>query len=307
MTGRILLIDDSKDDLQRFSKILAEEGYSIITAESGEEGLIMLKEHNPDLVVLDLVMPEMDGFEVCQRIKEHEDYNHIPIIFLTVKTYLDEKILGFELGASDFIPKSSDPREIKARVMNLLRTKNLFDSMKRLLVYDGLTNIYNRTYCQHRLYDEHERAKRYQRNFSCMVLDIDKFREINDRLGYPVGDIVLKNTAIVLKCNMRASDILCRYGGDKFVVILPETDSAGAYILAKRLCKIIEKENVGTETQPVSVTFSSGISFYRDATGILSVEELVTQAEVALYKAKGTGGNCTVVYGMEHHEEDKSN
>lgn len=297
MANRILIVEDNKDDLELLKKKLAKEDYELIIAENGQDALSILEQDRPDLVILDILLPDIDGFEICRRIRKNEQYINLPVLFHTIVNTIDEKLIGLEMGAADFLNKDADERELIIRIRNLLYTKKAIDKMVRLSVIDSLTNIYNRAYFQHRVRDEFERGKRYKRDFCCIIVGLDNFKHINERLGYIGGDRILKKIAEVIRSNIRGADILCRYGGDEFGWLLPETLLDDAYLAAERLRQFVVTSDLGNETGSVSITLSCGVSSFNNSAN--ASEEIFTQAVEALQKAKKEGRNQTRVYEGE--------
>ncbi|MBU1044652.1 MAG: diguanylate cyclase [Candidatus Omnitrophica bacterium] len=298
MTSKILIVEDTQKDFDSFQQTLVNEKFIIVRSSDGKNLFELMEKENPDLIILDLILPETDGFELCKIIRSEERFLNIPILFFSSSLNMDNKLLGLQLGASDFLSKDCDSRELIIKIKNLLRTKRLYDDVVRLSVVDSLTHVYNRRYFQHRLRDEFERARRYDRDFCCLIIDVDKFKEVNDTLGHPIGDKALKSIADILRSNIRTADILCRYGGDEFGLLLPETNFQRAYVTAERVRSKVEKINLATEEKPVFISLSCGISSLVEG-GALGMEELVTQADVALYKAKKAGRNQISFYGRK--------
>jgi len=298
VSSKIFVIEDNQKDLDFLKSALEKEKYTVIHAQDAKTAFSLLEKEQPDLVIVDVVLPDSDGFEVCQKLHAEERFINIPLLFLTHAMNIDNKLLGLQLGASDFLAKDCDERELLLRIRNLLRFKKHFDDVIRLSVVDSLTHVYNRRYFQHRLIDEFERGKRYDREFCCMIIDVDHFKEVNDTLGHPVGDRVLKRVSGILRRNIRAADILCRYGGDEFGLLLPETNFQGAFVTAERVRSIVEKTDLGKPEHTVKLTLSCGISSLVEG-GAMSMEELVTQADVALYQAKRAGRNQISFYGRK--------
>ncbi|MBU0634579.1 MAG: diguanylate cyclase [Candidatus Omnitrophica bacterium] len=299
MKAKILVVEDDKNDFERLKKSLDKEpNYRVTHIDKGELVLPALEKETPDLVILDIYLPGMDGFEICKRIRQNENLASLPILFLTSSGNLDNKLLGLELGASDFLTKGGDERELLLRIKNLLKLKKVYDDLFRLTVIDSLTYIYNRRYFQQRLADEFERGRRYKRDFCGVIVDIDHFKNINDTYGHPVGDKVIKGVASVLRCNMRSTDIICRFGGDEFGLVLLETGYEGAYILMERLRIIVKEKDLGAPQHSIKVTFSCGISSFLDG-GSMVVDEMIAQADVALYQSKRLGRDQTNIWGRK--------
>lgn len=298
MSSKILIVEDNREDLELLQKKLGKEHYELIVAENGQNALSMVDQHKPDLIILDVLLPDIDGFEVCRRIRQNEYYANLPVLFHTTVNTTDEKLIGLEMGASDFLNKTADERELRIRIKNLLNAKKAIDRVVRLSVIDSLTNIYNRIYFQHRVRDEFERGKRYKREFCCAIIDIDYFQHVNERLGYIGGDRILKKVADVLLSNIRGADVLCRYGGDEFGWLLPETMLDDAYLAVERLRQFIITSDLGSAAAgDVSLTISCGVSCFLNVKR--GIEELFEQADQALQKAKKEGRNQTRVFEGE--------
>lgn len=293
--NKILIVEDDLNDLEVLKDKL--KSYELITAANGKDGLELLERENPDLVILDILIPDIDGFEICRRIRKSQPYGNLPVLFHTNVNTIDDRLLGLEMGASDFLNKSADERELLVRVKNLLSAKEVIDEMKNLSVIDNLTSTYNRTYFQHRLDDELRRSRRYKRAFSCVIIDIDNFKRINDEYGYITGDNVLKKfTRITLK-NIRDTDVLCRYKGDQFIWLLPETELNDAYNAAERVRQFIITSDISDGELKINLTVSCGVSSFSDFSK--EANELICQAEQALNKAKKDGANQTRVYEVK--------
>jgi diguanylate cyclase (GGDEF)-like protein len=296
MPQRILLIDDAKPIHALVRARLAGEAVEITSAYSGIEGLSLAAQLLPDLILLDVEMAQPDGFEVCRRLKADPHTVGIPIVFLTGASSSTEKILGLELGAVDYVTKPFDPAELRARVRASLRTKFLLDLLAKKAQIDGLTGLWNRAHFQARLSQEVSLARRVGRPLACVLLDIDHFKSINDRFGHPFGDEVLRALGSMLVEQCRREEVVCRYGGEEFVVLTPNTDSAGAASLAGRLCQAVRGLGLSHKGSLVNVTCSIGIAEI-DLTAVMATanvdtlveEALVAAADAALYAAKSAG------------------
>ncbi|MCG2711895.1 MAG: diguanylate cyclase [Candidatus Omnitrophica bacterium] len=297
MKSKVLVVEDDRNDLELLTQKLKNEPYELFIAETGKKAFNILEEQEIDMVILDVLLPDMDGFEICRRIRKHEKYAYVPVLFHTTVRTTDEKLIGLEMGASDFLNKTADERELLLRIRNLLHAKKAIDLLVKCSVKDALTNIYNKMYFQHRIEDEIHRSIRYKREFCCAIVDIDHFRQINDRMGYASGDRILKKMAQMLEGNIRGADILCRYSGDKFGWLLPETDIDDSYLAVERLRNFIITSKFGSNDEGISLTVSCGVSSFLYAQS--GVKELFYQAGVALKKAKSEGRNQTRVYKGE--------
>ncbi|MFH1063007.1 MAG: diguanylate cyclase [Candidatus Omnitrophota bacterium] len=298
MEYKILIVEDNGNDLAVLKTKLKNEPYELIHAPDGKTAFLLLEKEKPDLVILDVLLPDTDGFEICRRIRKSEQYISLPILFHTTVNTTDEKLIGLEMGASDFLNKNSDERELIVRIRNLLNMKKIIDKQVKLSVIDSLTTIYNKTYFQHRISDEFARGRRYKRNFCCAIIDIDYFKQVNDLFGYLAGDMVLKRLAAIILQNVRGADVLCRYGGDEFGWLLPETEIDDAYLAVERLRQFVVTSELGKDECRVSLTVSCGLSCLEDVSAN-KTEEIFTNAVTALNKAKTKGRNQTRVYGKE--------
>ncbi|MCK4994404.1 MAG: diguanylate cyclase [Candidatus Omnitrophica bacterium] len=290
----ILIVDDEEKDVEFLRRILQQENYDITIAENGKKALALLNEKKFDLVILDIILPDIDGYDVCKKIKEDKQNNNLPVLFYTNISAVDNKLIGLKMGASDFLTKNSDARELLIRVEMLLDAKKSIDSAIELAYIDDLTEVYNRRYFQYCLKNEFERSCRYKRDFSCAMIDVDKFKRINDTFGHKTGDVVLRKTANTLRRNIRSSDILCRYGGDEFGVLFPETCSDEAYLAAERIRQNLLKQELNEKESSSAITISCGISSYSNSTK--KFDDLLEQADKALYAAKQKGRNQTNVF-----------
>jgi diguanylate cyclase (GGDEF)-like protein len=299
MPQKILVIDDSPEIHALLRARLKDEPITLHFAESGQAGLAMVADIKPDVILLDVHMPEMDGYQVCRMMKANPATVNVPIIFLTGADKTEEKIRGLELGATDYVTKPFDPAELRARVRAALRTAYLMDLLSRKAMIDGLTGLWNRTYLDSRLEAEIAHARRTGRSVSCIMLDVDHFKSINDRYGHPFGDEVLRMIAVALGTSCRSEDVVCRYGGEEFAVLLPNTNARAASELAERLRRAIEAEAMKFKGQLVKVTSSFGVSELTESTSVCLIE----CADKALYEAKQEGRNRVCVAGSPIHRK----
>ncbi len=299
---KILIVDDSPIQIGHLKKCLSKSGFEIYSITKSDEALEITEELMPDLILLDIMMPKKDGYCICEALKSSSATKDIPIIFITAKNERQDKIKGFRMGAFDYIAKPFYAKEVEARVKNAVNLKLSQDELKNknsilevLSIRDELTVLYNRRYVLKRLDEEIERAKRYNRVFTCIMIDIDYFKKINDTYGHSIGDIVLRYMGEVLRKNLRTVDIASRYGGEEFLLILPETDLTGAKVVAEKLRHIVSNtEPPEGLPENFRFTISLGIAIYPyDAE---SRERLINAADEALYTAKGAGRNCYRAY-----------
>jgi len=286
---KILIIDDSPDALTVAKTRLAHEGHEILCAGGGKEGLEAAGRENPDLVLLDVDMPDINGFDVCRRLKADARLCMVPVIFLSGSSGPEEKVKGLNIGAVDFVTKPFDAFELRARVNAALRTKQMQDLLIEHAQIDPLTGLANRRGLDERLAQEWARLLRHGGCLSVIMADLDDFKRVNDQFGHPAGDEVLRQVARLLADGCRESDMPARYGGEEFVVIAPETTAQAAADLAERLRMSICFRPLAVRGKAVEVTVSLGVA---DNEGLKTPEELVQAADEALYCAKSAGRNC---------------
>jgi len=304
---RILVVDDTPANLEIAVKILEQEHYDLYIADSGSSALELIEKIDFDLILMDIMMPTMDGFETYTLIKEHEKNKDLPIIFLTAKVDIDSVVKGFELGAVDYIRKPFNGLELKARVRNHVELKKIreeaeqknkslleaYETLEIIATTDPLTTLLNRREMLKRMEYERVNFERNQLPFSIIIADIDFFKKVNDTYGHDCGDHVLASVADILKENARKQDSISRWGGEEFLLMLPETDSNGAAILAEKLRIKIGESIFSTDTAEVKITMTFGISVFK---GNEALDKLISKADVALYQGKESGRNRVVIF-----------
>jgi two-component system, cell cycle response regulator len=313
--SRILVVDDSRTQLEWLVQVLLREGYDVVSAATGREAIVKTRTLAPDLVLLDMILPDMDGLEVLRLVKARPDDPFLPVIILSVKSDVASKVEGLRIGADDFIAKPFAEAEILARCDAMLRIKSLQDqlratrrSLEEQSVTDSLTGLKNRRFFDERLPEEFRRAQRYSDPVSLMMIDLDHFKEVNDRYGHQMGDVVLRDAAAVIRSSVRDPDICARYGGEEFAVILPKTHLGGTLTVAERVWRGL-KDKVYRQEVPavgqafvaeVRVTASLGLAFF-PSKDIVSAELLVKFADEALYQAKRQGRNNIGLYQAQNY------
>jgi len=306
--GRILVVDDVPANVQLLTTYLKAVGYHVIPARDGEEALSRIVDTKPDLILLDIMMPKLNGYEVCERIKSDENTRYIPVIVVTALNDLDAKIKGQEVGADDFVAKPFNKLELLTRVKSLLRIKSLHDQLsekiaeleiakerlRQLAITDGLTGLNNHRYFKEFLIREIDRARRHRLHISVVMIDIDHFKKYNDSHGHQAGDMLLQQIARLFSQNIRKIDLAARYGGEEFALILVETDRPAARVVAEKIKNLIDEFPFpNEETQPNGkVTISMGVSTYPD--DAMDFDDLIGIADRRLYRAKQTGRNRVV-------------
>jgi two-component system, cell cycle response regulator len=283
---KILIIDDNPDALEVAKTRLAKECPDIVCAEGGIPGLEAAKRENPDLILLDLDMPDMSGFDVCRALKADPDLCMIPVLFLSGTGAAEEKVKGLDLGAVDYVTKPFDAFELRARVRAALRTKHLQDLLIEHAHIDPLTGLPNRRALMERLQREWALLERHRGELSFIMADIDHFKLVNDTHGHHVGDKLLQEVANALARSCRETDLPSRFGGEEFAIVVPGESSSGAAHLAERCRREIAKISLAIGTKTVTATASFGVA---SAENLPSPDALVRQADAALYQAKDAG------------------
>jgi two-component system, cell cycle response regulator len=286
--NRLLLVDDDVESLAVARARLAADQIEISCATGGRAGLEAAKSQHPDLILLDLDMPDMTGFDVCRILKADPELCMIPVLFLSGSGTPGDKVRGLDLGAVDYITKPFDDFELKARVRAAIRTKQLQDLLIEHAHIDPLTGLPNRRALMDRLQMEWARMQRHGGELSFIMADIDYFKRVNDTYGHSIGDKVLQEVARAIARQCRESDLAARYGGEEFAVVVPNEGISSAVHLAERCRQEIEKVNLPVKGEPIRPTASLGVA---DAVGVPSAELLVDRADQALYRAKAAGRN----------------
>ncbi|MBF0159642.1 MAG: diguanylate cyclase [Magnetococcales bacterium] len=289
---KILLVDDTESNIDILLELLSSE-HEISVAMDGQTALEYVRNEQPDIILLDVMMPQMDGWEVIRRLKAEQNYREIPIIFITSKEQVEDEIHGFELGAVDYITKPFVPVIVKSRVNTHLELKRQRDILANLSMIDGLTGISNRRRFDEALHKEWTRGARSNFPVSLILMDIDFFKPYNDNYGHPAGDECLRKVGQALAREIqRAPDLVARYGGEEFVSLLPETDHQGAQIVAEKLRTIVERLAIPHAHSRAAdhVTLSLGMVTAfpsRDQSPLI----LVQGADELLYQSKQAGRN----------------
>jgi diguanylate cyclase (GGDEF)-like protein len=305
---KILIVDDNIDSVELIARILDDDATEIFKAYDGNGAINSAKIKHPDLILLDVMMPDIDGFKVCETLSKEPTTSSIPIIMVTAKTHLKDLEHGLQAGAYDYIKKPFEASELIARVRAALRfQKNqaeLLEAKKRLedmneelahlAITDSLTQIYNHTFLLNTLKFELERSERFSKDLAFLMIDIDFFKKINDTYGHLVGDEILQEVVRIIKSPIRSIDILGRYGGEEFGLVLPETNEDGAMTLAEKIRKKIEDNTFIVSDEDVEhnikLTVSIGVAIYPDK-NVHDVTTLIKHADDALYFSKSEGRN----------------
>ena len=302
----ILVVDDAPTNLQVLSGMLKDRGYKARPVRNGMLALQAARRDPPDLILLDINMPEMNGYEVCEHLKADDNLKGIPVIFISALTEQLDKVKAFAIGGVDYLTKPFQMEELHARVETHLKLRRLQFELEEanerlananvrlevLAVSDGLTGLKNRRAFQEKLQEEVGRAARYSVPLSLLLLDVDHFKQFNDTFGHPAGDGVLRDVARVLGENSRTTDFVARYGGEEFVILLPNTAQQGSVLVAERVRVAVEQRD--WRERPISV--SIGVATLATVNGDGMV--LVQEADAALYRSKKNGRNCVHHAGL---------
>lgn len=294
----ILIVDDTPTNIQILAENLIKD-YRVKVAASGENALrIVAQQELPDLILLDVMMPDIDGYEVCRRLKNNPQTSSIPIIFVTALSEVANEEFGLNLGAMDYITKPFYLPVVKARIRNHIRLKQLTDMLESMAWIDGLTGIPNRRRFDQMLEIEWKRAQRNRLPLAVIMVDIDHFKAYNDCHGHGEGDVCLKQVATMFAATVnRPGDLVARYGGEEFVILMPETDTDGAQQLADHLRHQIESMQIPHTSSSAScwVTISLGYASLIPKPEQAS-STLLDDADNMLYQAKNLGRNRAFGY-----------
>ena len=277
---KILIVDDDEVELKKDSDILKEVGYEVVGCKSGAEALEYLL-HNPiELVLLDVNMPEMNGYDVCLNIRKHFPLDDLPVIFLTNEENEESVTQGFQSGASDFVCKSAASDILLARIGVHLRLARSLRNLREISLTDDLTGAYNRRHAICSLRELFARSKRYGTNFSIVYFDLNGLKKINDQHGHLAGDLLLRS--VVNACNklLRESDMLFRMGGDEFLVICPDTDLKGAFVCAERMQESVKSLTIVDQGVSFAYGTASTAEDYKD------MDEMLHSADTSMYECK---------------------
>ncbi len=315
--SKILIVDDSPFEVKHLKALLQKEGHEVLVAETGMQGIKAIKIDHPDLILLDLILPDISGKEVCRWVKLNIETQSIPIIMLTARTEVKERVAGLEEGASDYVTKPFDDSELKARIASVLHEKMLRDQLQkknteyeelmrkfeRMAITDPVTGLFNRRRFEEVLAQEFERYRRYDTPFACLMIDVDHFKTINDTYGHDVGDMILKETAQTIQAQIRGSDTIARYGGDEFAVLLSQQKGDDAVKAAGRILKHVRQLRLKEMKKGERITLSIGIVSLPDP-DLKQMDQVVQCADYALYKAKRRGRDCAEAATIKEVNQD---
>ena len=286
---KVLIVDDNPESLAIAEARLAKDGLDVVCAAGGRAGLDAARREKPDLILLDVDMPGLSGFDVCRALKADTDLRMIPVVFLTAMGDTGQKVRGLDLGAVDYIMKPFDAFELGARVRAALRTKRLQDLLIEHAHLDPLTELPNRRALMERLGREWARFQRHGGMLSFIMADIDRFKAVNDSYGHSIGDRFLRQVAGAITAECRQVDLPARYGGEEFAVVVPDESAGRATRLAERCRRGVGNIRLRVGSEAVQATASFGVA---DAANSRSPRNLIELADKSLYEAKEAGRDC---------------
>ena len=309
----VLIVDDNPENLRVLGELIESIGHESAFALNGRQAITFLEKEVPDIILLDVIMPEMDGYDVCSRLKKNERTADIPIIFITARTEANDIVAGFESGASDYIAKPFNIAELKVRLENQLKIRTFqkqlevtnqileeknqalriaLGKLEKAALTDPLTGLWNRRAMYRRLRDEKERFDRGGKAFSVIIGDVDHFKTFNDNYGHDCGDFVLEAIADILEQNLRKQDTVSRWGGEEFLILLPETQIDGAYSKTESIREVLCNHPFVFNEMTLHLSMTFGVVAFRMG---LSVEDCIKLADGALYEGKKQGRNRVVI------------
>ncbi len=288
--GSLLIVDDDAD-LRALVKLkFSSANYLVDEADSVSRAKKMLYDKDYDLIILDLMMLPESGYQLFEFLKNDQKFKWIPLIVLSGKDDIDDKVRCLRLGADDYITKPFNTKEIIARVDRLLTRSRDFEEMA---FRDGLTGVYNRRYFENHLMIELKRVQRTDEPITLALLDIDRFKLVNDTYGHPVGDLVLRGVSRLLKEKLREFDLVARYGGEEYIIAFVKTPERTALKIMDQVLNNIREESLAVVGgEEIHITFSAGITAWEKG---LSMEDWIERADQLLYQAKEAGRNRCVV------------
>jgi len=292
----ILIIDDEKANIIALSHILSPT-YSIYSSRNGYDGIEIAKEFSPSMIMLDILMPDMDGYAVIEELKSNETTRDIPVVFITGLDNAEDERRGLSLGAADYISKPFNPAVVELRVLNQIKIINQISLINRLSVTDQLTGLPNRRSFDNQIEREWLRSAREKLPLSMMMLDVDNFKKYNDTYGHQQGDVALQTVAMTMaKTLKRAADFAARWGGEEFAILLPNTATDGALKIAVLIRHNVEQTPITLLSGDITrATVSIGLHTMIPSQDCLQCE-LITIVDKALYAAKATGRNTVCNY-----------
>ncbi|MBR4558707.1 MAG: diguanylate cyclase [Fibrobacter sp.] len=277
---KILIVDDNEEVIEKTRSLLVEVGYDVTSCNSGKDALEFLADNQVDLVLLDINMPNMNGFDVCLRIRQRHPLDDLPIIFLTSREDSDSVTKGFQAGASDFVSKSAISEILLARVNVHIRLSRSLRNLRDISLTDDMTGCFNRRHGMYSLREWFSRSKRYGTQFAIIYFDLNGLKATNDQYGHQAGDLLLRSVSSAVKEILRETDQLFRMGGDEFLVICPETDKKGAFVCAERMQRAVSEITIVDK----QASFAFGVA--HSSEDYKELDDMLHSADVSMYKMK---------------------
>ena len=302
----MVVADDDRLTREAVSSVLRAHGYTVEALADGQAAVERVGRGGVELVLLDILMPRLSGLEACRLIKGMTSDSFLPVVLLTVKTDSASRVEGLKIGADDYVCKPFDERELIARVEAMLRIKKLHDhvaesraKLEQLSLHDELTGLYNYRYLNSRMSEEFKRAERYHDPLACLVIDIDRLQAHNEAGGRAHGDRVIRSVADSLRRSVREVDVVARFGGDEFLVLLPSTHFAGSVTVAERIWRdVAERSVIADNAETPRPTLSVGVALF-PSRDVRTKDQLLRASDSALNHAKREGKNRVCVYQQQ--------
>ncbi len=306
---KILIVDDNPANIRVLAEML-KGSFSVLAANNGLRAIKIAQEYTPDIILMDVIMPDLDGFETTIELKNNIKTEEIPIIFITAKNDVDDIVRGFSVGGCDYVTKPFNQEELLARVnthLELKKSKELLkkyiselenknDELDKMSKTDYLTGLANRRFMMERIKEELARKERNGTNMSILMCDIDHFKKINDSFGHEIGDLVIKEVTNNINRILRKYDIVSRWGGEEFLILLPDIGKNEACIIAEKIRKEVENTKIQAQKIECRVSITIGVTEYDEK---ISVSDNINNADDALYQGKNSGRNKIEFYSNE--------
>lgn len=303
---KILIVDDNPANIRVLAEMLKDR-FSVLAANNGTRAIKIAQDYGPDIILMDVIMPELDGFETTEELKNNRKTEEIPVIFITAKNDVDDIVKGFSVGGCDYVTKPFNQEELLARLnthLELKKSKELLkkyisdlenknDELDKMSKTDYLTGLANRRFMMERIKEELARKERNGSNMSILMCDIDHFKKINDSYGHEVGDLVIKEVTNNINKILRKYDVVSRWGGEEFLILLPDIGNKEACIIAEKIRKQIENTKIVDQKIECRVSITIGVTEYDEK---VSISDNINNADEALYQGKNAGRNKIECY-----------